>query len=154
MNSIERVQAFLGQKRFALIGVSRQPNDFSRAVWREFLSRGYDVAPVNPEAREIDGRPCFASVGEVTPAVEGALLMTSPAVTDKVVRECAAAGIRRIWLYRAVGTGAVTPGAVAFCEANGLSVVAGECPLMFLPGAAWFHRVHALVRRITRSYPR
>jgi hypothetical protein len=57
-------------------------------------------------------------------------------------------------MYRAVGRGAVSPEAVSFCEANGMSVVAGQCPLMFLPGAAWFHRFHGLVKKIAGSYPK
>jgi hypothetical protein len=85
--------------------------------------------------------------------VEGVLLMTPPSVTETLAVDCAAAGIQRVWMYRATGAGAVSPKAVAHCEANGIDVVAGECPLMFLPGTAWFHRVHGLVRRIAGTYP-
>ena len=150
----ERIQDFLGQKRFAIVGVSRQPKDFSRAVLREFRERGYDAVPVNPEAREIEGQPCFARLQEVEPPVGGALFMTPPALTDKVVRDCAEAGIKRVWMYRATGRGAVSADAVKFCEANGISVIAGECPMMFLPGGSWFHRFHGLVKKITATYPR
>jgi hypothetical protein len=82
------------------------------------------------------------------------LLMTAPAVTDVVVRDCAEAGIKRVWMYRAAGRGAVTAEAVRFCESSGMSVIPGECPFMFLPGGAWIHRVHGLVRKIAGSYPR
>ena len=154
MTSIERIQEFLGLKRFAFVGVSHQPNDFSRSLFREFLKRGYQAVPVRPDAGEVDGQACFAHVGDIEPPVNAALLMTAPAVTDKVVEECAAAGITRVWLYRGGGQGAVTPGAVSFCEAHGISVIPGECPFMFLPGEPWFHRLHGFVRKITGSYPR
>lgn len=154
MSIMERIQEFLGQKRFAIVGVSQSPKDFSRALFREFRERGYDPVPVNPAAREIEGQPCFSRLQEIQPPVEGVLLMTSPAVTDAVVHDCAEAGIKRVWMYRAGGHGAVTADAVHFCESSGISVIPGECPLMFLPGGAWFHRFHGLVKKIARTYPR
>lgn len=122
-------------------------------LFHEFLARGYDAVPVNPATQEIEGRRCYASVREITPPVDGVLLMTAPAVTDAVVRDCAAAGVKRVWMYRAVGKGAVSVDAVAFCESNGISVIPGECPFMFLPGASWLHRFHGLVRQVTGGYP-
>jgi len=151
---MERVRDFLGQKRIAVVGVSREPKDFSRSLFRELRERGYDAVPVNPDAREIEGQPCFARIGDVQPPVDGALLMTSPAVTEKVVHDCADAGVRRVWMYRGGGPGAVAPAAVQFCESNGISVVPGECPFMFLPDTQWFHRFHGFVKKITGSYPR
>jgi len=153
MTGRERIEDFLGQKRFAIVGVSRRPKAFSRAVLREFRERGYDAVPVNPEAREMDGKPCFARLQEIQPPVGGALLMTPPALTDKVVRDCAEAGVKRVWMYRATGQGAVSADAVKFCEANGIAVIAGECPMMFLQGGAWFHRLHGWVKKIAGSYP-
>jgi hypothetical protein len=81
------------------------------------------------------------------------LLMTSPSVTDTVVRECAVAGVKRVWMYRATGTGAVSGEAVKFCEAEGIEVIPGECPFMFLPEGSWIHRLHGFVRKITGGYP-
>ena len=154
MTVLERIQDFLGQRRFAIVGVSRQPKDFSRSLFRELRERGYDAVPVNPETDRIDGQPCFHTLRDVQPPVESVLLMTSPAVTDAVVHDCAAAGVKRVWLYRAGGRGAVTAEAVKFCEANGISVIPGECPFMFLPGGVWFHRFHGFVKKIAGSYPR
>jgi hypothetical protein len=57
-------------------------------------------------------------------------------------------------MYRAGGVGAATPDAIGFCESNGMGVIPGECPFMFLPGGAWYHRFHGLVKKIAGSYPR
>jgi uncharacterized protein len=148
MTPIERILEFLAHSRFAMIGVSRQPKDFSRSLFREFLGRGYDAVPINPEADEIDGRTCFHRLKDVQPSVENVLLMTSPAVTDAVIKDCAESGVKRVWLYRAGGRGAVTPYAVQFCESNGISVIPGACPFMFLPGAGWYHRLHRMFHRL------
>lgn len=154
MTAKQPIEDFLAQKRFAFVGVSRESKDFSRALFREFLGRQYQPVPVHPEAREIEGQTCFSRVSDVQPPVDSVLLMTSPKATGSVVRECAAAGVKRIWMFRGGGQGAVTPEAVRFCEENGISVIPGECPFMFLPGSMWFHRLHGFVRKIAGSYPK
>ncbi len=152
---MERIQEFLGQRRLAMVGVSHDPTDFSRALFREFRDRGYDIVGVNPEVKgDVDDQPCFGHVSEIYPAVGAALLMTSPEVTDIVVRDCAAAGIRRIWMYRGATKGAVSEAAVQYCEGEGMLVVPGECPFMFLPGAMWLHRLHGVVRKISGTFPK
>lgn len=154
MTEIREIQEFLGRKRFAMVGVSRRPKDFSRMLFREFREKGYDPVPVNPGVSEVDGKACFARVQDVMPPVDAALLMTSPPVSEQVVRDCAEAGVKQVWLYRATGGGAVSAPAVEYCRSRGMAVIPGECPLMFLPGTSWFHRVHGLVRKITGAYPR
>jgi uncharacterized protein len=153
MATMESIQDFLGQKRLAVIGVSQQPRDFSRVLFRELRQRGYDAVPVNPGTNEIEGERCFPRVQDVEPAVGGALLMTNSKVTELVVRDCVEAGVKRIWLYRGGGGGAVTPEAVQLCEANGISVIPGECPFMFLPDSGWIHRFHGWVKKIAHTYP-
>jgi len=54
MTRMENVRDFLAQKRFAMVGVSHQPKDFSRALFREFQTRDYQPVPVHPDVAEID----------------------------------------------------------------------------------------------------
>lgn len=151
--SLNVVQDFLGHKRFAMAGLSRNPKSFSAVLFKELCDRGYDVAPVNPNADEIGGRKCFARIQDIQPSVDAALLMTSPEATDSVVHDCAEAGVKSIWMYRATGRGAVSEHAVAFCQARGMQLIAGECPLMFLPDSGVIHHLHGFVRKITGRYP-
>jgi len=153
-SSLETIEDFLAQKRIALIGVSRKPGSFSVPVFQELCRRGYDVVPVNPNVSEFQGRRCFARVQDIQPPVQAALLLTSPDVTDTVVRDCAEAGIPRVWMHRAGGQGAVSPQAVEFCRQRGIRVVPGECPFMFLPQSAAFHRFHGFIRKLTGHYPK
>jgi len=140
------IREFLSCKRLAIAGVSQTPGDFSRVVFREFLARGYDVVPVNPAAESIEGCQCFRLVSEIQPPVDAVLVMTPPGVTESVVRDCAGAGVSRVWLFRGGGKGSVSEAAVRFCQEHGISVVPGECPLMFLEGAGFIHRVHKWFR--------
>ena len=152
--SLEVFHDFLGQKGIALVGASRKPGELSTMVFNELCRRGYEVIPVNPNATEVLGRRCFAHVHEIQPPVEAALLMTPPEVTETVVRDCAEAGVHFIWMHRAGGTGAVSEKAVEFCQARGMRVIPGECPLMFLPESGGVHRFHGFLRKITGRYPK
>jgi uncharacterized protein len=153
-SSLAAIQDFLAQKRIAMVGISREPKDFSVQLFEELCRRGYDVVPVNPKTPNVLGRTCFARVQDIQPPVEAALLMTSAAITETVVSDCAEAGIRRVWMYRAAGKGAVNPKALAFCEEYGIKVIPGECPFMFLAPSTGVHRVHGFFRKITGRYPR
>jgi predicted CoA-binding protein len=149
-----QIDDFWALKRVAVVGVSRDPKEFSNSLWQELRQRGYDALPVNPKASEIDGRPCYARVQDIEPPVEGVVIMTPPIVTEQVARDCAEAGVRHVWMHRGAGIGSVSPTAVAFCEANGIDVIAGQCPYMFLPATPFFHNLHGFVRKLTGSYPR
>jgi predicted CoA-binding protein len=153
MSSMAVIQDFLAQKRIALVGVSRDPKDFSRGMLRALRERGYDTVAVNPESQSVDDTPCYARLDDITPRVDGVLIMTPPAVTDDVVRQCAHLGIGRVWMYRAGGTGAVSPQAVEFCEEHGIKVIPGECPYMFFPKTGWFHGLHGFIKKISGAYP-
>ena len=152
--AFETIAEFLAQKLIAMIGISRNPKDFSASLFSELERRGYDIVPVNPKASEIMGRSCFNRVQDIPPPVDGALLMTTPEVTDAVITDCAAAGIRRVWMYRAGGKGAVSEKAITFCQERGIQVVPGPCPFMFLPGSGGVHTFHGFLRKIFGKYPR
>ena len=153
MNTRERIDDFLGQKRLAMVGVSRNWKDFSRLLFREFQKRGYEMVPVHPEADEMDGVACQRKVTEIDPPVDGVLLMTKPAVTDQVVKDCAEAGVKRVWMYRAAGPGAVSQPAVDFCEESGIGVIPGYCPYMFFEKPGFIHSTHVFFMKLTGKYP-
>jgi predicted CoA-binding protein len=154
VRSLDAIEDFLAHKRFAMVGISREAKDFSVSLFEELCRRGYDVVPVNPNTPNVLGKSCYARVQDIHPPVEAALLMTSPAHTEAVVADCAAAGIRKIWMYRAAGSGAVSEKAVEFCREHGMEVIPGECPFMFLPQAGGVHRLHGFFRRITGRFPK
>lgn len=149
----QEIDTFLAQKRIAVVGVSRDEKDFTRAVFAEFVKRGYEVVPVNPNAAEIAGQRCYAHVQDITPPVSGVLVMTAPTVTEQVVRDCAKAGVKHVWLHRGEGIGAVSDSALAVCQENGIGVVPGFCPFMFLPETAFFHKIHGFIKKVGGTYP-
>lgn len=142
------IDDFYAQKRLAVVGVSRDPKEYSRAVFKELRDRGYDVVPVNPNAAEIEGARCFASIADVTPAVEGAIVLLPEQQAEQALREATAAGIKRVWLRYHI------PGAEEASRKPGMKVVSGYCPFMFIPGASFFHQFHAWGLMLAGQYPK
>lgn len=149
----QQIEEFWAQKRLALAGVSRNEEHFSRRVFEALQERGYQVYPVNPEAGEIEGQPCYARVDQISPAVDGVIIMTPPEATESIVRDCVSAGVPRVWMHRGEGIGAVSEPAVAYAVENGLDVIPGHCPFMFMPDTQFFHKIHGFVLRLQGRYP-
>jgi len=148
------IDEFLAEKRIAVVGVSRDPGDFSRRLFRDLRKFGYEALPVRPDAAEIDGVACVGRLQDLDPAPKAALLLTRPEVTDRVVMDCREAGVGLVWMYRAAGQGAVSREAVDYCDAHGIRVIAGYCPYMFLRQAGWIHKLHGWLIRLVSGRPR
>lgn len=80
--------------------------------------------------------------------------MTSPEHSADVVRDCVEAKIPRVWLHRGVGQGSVSQEAIDACNEHGITVIEGQCPLMFVKDPHWVHRVHAFGKKLTGNYPK
>jgi predicted CoA-binding protein len=143
----ERALAFLSHERVAFVGLSTNPNDFSRVVARLMKERGIEVVPVHPNAPEIDGGAAWTSVGAMPIPPEAVLVMVPAERVPGVVDDCVAAGVRTIWFHRGAGPGATHEAAIARAEDAGITVVRDACPMMFLEPDHWMHRTHAALRR-------
>ncbi len=154
METRELIDEFLSKKRLAVVGVSSDPKSISRVLITELQKRGYDIAPVNPKITDIDGLSCYASVKDVTPSVDAALIMTQPEITGEVVNECAEAGISLVWLYRSMGKGSVSEKALEICREKNIRVVPGYCPFMFFENTGLIHKFHGFLMKLGGKYPR
>jgi acyl-CoA synthetase (NDP forming) len=145
-------RAFLASGRLAVVGASDEHDNFGRTVYRELRDHGTDVVAVHPRATTVEGDPCYARVGDVPGTVDGAIVMVPADAAPYVLRDCAAAGVHRVWLFRGIGSpGATTPETLRLADELELDVVPGACPLMFLEPTAWVHRFHRSIRRARRG---
>jgi predicted CoA-binding protein len=147
---------FLAQKRVAVAGVSRTPGGSHGAniVYNGLRKAGYEVFAVNPNADEVEGDRCYHSITSIPGGVDAVVIGTAPAVSADVVRECAEQGISRVWLHRSFGGGSVSEEAVSLGREHALTVIAGGCPMMFLPGADIGHRCMRWVLNLTGGLPK
>lgn len=138
----------LAQPRLALVGASDDEKSFARTIGEALRSHGTEVVPVNPTHDTVAGATCYPTVADIPDRVDGAIVMVPKDRSADVVRSCIDAGVTRVWLFQGLGgESAVSPEAVELCRANGVELVEGACPMMFLEPVGWFHRMHRSVRR-------
>jgi len=146
------IDNFLMQKRIAVVGVSRSKEDAANLIYKKLKSQNFEAFPINPAAKEFKGDPCYPSVKDVPGGVDAAVLVTRPETTEKVVRDCAEAGVKHVWMHRSIGN-SVSEEAVRFCNENGIAVIAGGCPMMFVKPVDFGHKCLRFVGKFAGWLP-
>ncbi len=129
---------FLQCRRLAVVGVSRTRRKYGNHAYRELKARGLDVMAVHPELASVQGDPCCKSLALLPRPAEGVLICVRPDKVPEILRQAAAAGIRRAWLQQ----GAESEAAAKLAAELGLDLVQGACILMHTPPVRGFHRLH------------
>lgn len=134
------VQDFLAVKKIAVVGVSDKRDTGCNLAYTRFKENGYQVFAVNPRISDFKGDACYADLKSIPEKVDAVFILTSPKVTDEIVKQCVDLGIKHVWMHCMMGTKAglamgmtsVSPSAVEMCKANGIAVIPGSCPNQFL----------------------
>ncbi len=110
---------------------------------------------MTPTAATFDGEVCYPDVQSIPGGVDGVLIVTRPEVSEAIVRQCAAAGVPRVWMHQSLmraGT-IVSPEAVLFCHDHGIAVIGGACPMMFCEPVDFGHKCFRWMLKATGSLP-
>jgi predicted CoA-binding protein len=151
-----KVDDFLAQKRIAVAGVSRNNSHHpvGNLIYRRLKSTGHDVFPVNPNMQTFEGDRCYPDLQSIPGGVDGVVIITRPGITDRIVRDCGDAGVRRVWMHGSVGKAtSVSPEAVEYCRRHDISVIAGACPMMYGDGVDVGHTCMRWFLRLTGGLP-
>ena len=125
----QRVLSFLESGPFAVVGASTDRDKYGNKVLRCYRQHGKEVYPINPKQPEVEGLRAYPSLATLPVKPRGISIITPPAVTERLVREAAALGIRHLWMQ----PGAESPEAIQAAESLGLEVIAGgPCLLVVL----------------------
>jgi predicted CoA-binding protein len=149
----QSVAAFLAGRRIVVAGVSRSGSAPANAILRRLRDSGHEVIPVNPNASQVEGQPCYPDVGSVPGPVHGVIVATHPSVSPVVARAALDRGVRHIWFHRSFGSGSVAPEALQECRARAIEPIVGGCPLMYCPPVDPAHRVFRWWLRLRRRGP-
>jgi predicted CoA-binding protein len=142
----EAAAAFLANRRVAVTGVSRTPKTHgSNTVYKRLRERGYEVFAVNPNAHEVEGDRCYEDLASIPGGVDAVVIGTRPETGEDTMRECAALGIKHVWMHWGAGASSVSVAAAAYGRQHGITVIDGGCPLMFGQTADVGHRVMRVV---------
>lgn len=135
MDTNEKVKAFLDGSPHAVVGASTNREKYGNKVLRVYQQNNRTVYPVNPKADEIEGLKAYPDLASLPEKVHGISVITPPAITEKVVDEAAALGIKHIWAQ----PGAESEEAARRAEKAGISFIAGDACALVVMGFSEKH---------------
>jgi predicted CoA-binding protein len=122
----ELINEFMSQKRFAVVGATDNPRKYGNQIVKNLKNRGYEVYPVNPRLKELEGFRCYPTLADIPVKVDVVDFVVPPAATEEILKQCQELGLNRIWLQ----PGSESEAAIAFCHGNNMKVVHSVCVMM------------------------
>lgn len=153
-NRPESIEAFLQSSCIAVAGVSRERAQPANAIFRRLREAGHRVFPINPGRGSVEGEPCYPDVASLPQRPDGVVFAAPPSAALEVVRQCAEAGVARVWFHRSFGAGSVSDAAVRECRERGVESIVGGCPMMFCEPVDVAHRCMRWWLQRTGAVPR
>ncbi len=102
----------------AVLGASQNPERYSHKAVKMLNEHNYNVFPVHPSKRPIDGIECYASLSELPEAVDTITVYLGPQNSTPIIEEIINARPRRVIL----NPGAENPELQRKCEEAGIQV--------------------------------
>lgn len=124
------IEDFIAGRVFAVAGASTHREKYGNKVLRCYLQHGRKAYPVNPHASTVEGLQAYPDLRSLPEAVHGVSIITPPVVTQRVVEDAIAMGIRHVWMQ----PGAESPAAVRRAREAGINVIGGEACLLVILG--------------------
>lgn len=92
---------FMEPTGVAIIGASRDFKTINGKILKYLLKHKYQgqIYPVNPKYHEIEGLPCYPSIGAISERVDLALIAVAAARVPGILRDCGAKGIKRAVIF-------------------------------------------------------
>src|SRR5262245_19161643 len=85
-------------RTIAVVGASSDRNKFGNKALRAYRDEGYDVIPINPNEREVEGLKTFASVLDVPGPIDMATVYVQPDIAMQLLDEFEQKGIPEVWI--------------------------------------------------------
>ncbi len=119
MSGMEKwMEEFLELKKIAVVGATDKKEKWGYKILKRLLDEGYEVVPIHPKLKEIEGISCYPSLKEVPDDIEGVDIVVPPSITPKVVQQAIEKGIQYIWLQ----PGAESEEAIEVAQKSGKEV--------------------------------
>ncbi len=117
---------FINRRTWAVVGATNNPRKYGNKILRDLRRAGYRVYAVNKTEKEIDGQPAYATLADLPEKPEVVDMVVPPDQTERVVKQCKALGLTRVWMQ----PGAESQAAIQYCLDNGIQVIHDACAMV------------------------
>jgi uncharacterized protein len=148
--SLNEIQRFLAPKKLAVAGASRDPKKFGGTVIKNLKERGFELFPVNPNAKEIQSLKCYKTVSDLPADVKHLLILTPKEKTLETANLAAQNKMEMVWIQQM----SETPEAIAVLEDAGIPIIQKKCIYMFAEPVNGPHSFHRFLVKVFGRYPK
>ncbi len=89
-------------KTVAVVGLSADPHKASYSVASYLQSQGYEIVPVNPNARTVLGRKCEDCLRDVVEPIDIVDVFRPADEVPQIIEEAIAIGAKAVWLQSGI----------------------------------------------------
>jgi predicted CoA-binding protein len=150
MATLAQIESFLAPKKLAVVGASRNPKKFGRAVYDDLKGKGFAVYAVNPNAENLDGDPCYPDVTSLPSEVDRVFIVTPPEKTAENVKQALDKGIRNIWIQQRSDTGE----ALELLKDTSVNLIHNQCIFMYAAPVKGVHKFHRFINKVFGKSPK
>lgn len=116
----ELINEMLSKPRWAVVGVSPQPERVSNRIFHTLLERGYEVYAVNPKYDEIEpGVKCYSSLDDLPEVPDCVDFVVNPALTLRTLHQMNPQVMPYVWFQ----PGAYDQAVLAYATERGFRAV-------------------------------
>jgi len=125
----DQIETFLAAPSFAVVGASDDRSKYGHRCYVCYLNNNRKAYPVNPNAATVLGNQAYPDLSALPEKVDSISIITPPHVTDGIINDAIAAGVKNVWIQ----PGAESWPAIERAKKHGLNVIAGgPCLLVTL----------------------
>jgi predicted CoA-binding protein len=132
------IRRALSMRRVAIVGLSGNELRASNFVGRYLQRNGYEIFPVNPREETILGQRSYASLSDISEAIDVVNVFRQPSAVPDIAREAVSIGARCLWLQYNV----ISEEGAKIASNKGMDVVMDRC--MKVEHARYLGRMHWL----------
>ncbi len=134
----EVIRRVLGMRSVAIVGLSGNELRASNFVGRYLQRNGYEIFPVNPREKTILGQRSYASLSDISDAIDVVNVFRQPSAVPDIARQAVLIGAQCLWLQYNV----ISEEGAKIASDAGMDVVMDRC--MKVEHARYLGRMHWL----------
>lgn len=137
------ISEFLRQPSIAVAGISSTKQTVANVVCITLRKGQRTVYAVGRNSPTFQNEPCYRTLASLPAPVQGVFVAARPENTEQLIDECIALHIPRVWIHNIGGTSlsSIVPSSIINkCRENGIALIPGACPMMYVENADIGHR--------------
>lgn len=107
----------------AVVGVSLDSAKYGNKVFRDMVKAGWHVDGIHLGGGEVAGRKLFNSLNDLEAVPDILVTVVPPQVTEKVIEEAIAKGVKHVWMQ----PGSESAAAIEKAKAAGIEATYNQC---------------------------